>query len=46
MPVDFNNISGITTKADGEKAGSISNDKGVVAFLKTLTGYHKSVVER
>lgn len=41
----FQQYSGITTKADGEKPGSISKDKGVVAFLKTLTGYHKSIVD-
>lgn len=41
----FQQYSGITTKADGEKSGSISKDKGVVAFLKTLTGYHKSIVD-
>lgn len=41
----FQQYSGITTKADGAKAGSISKDKGVVAFLKTLTAYHSAVVD-
>ncbi len=40
----FQQYSGITTKADGAKAGSISKDKTVVAFLDTLTGFHEAVV--
>jgi hypothetical protein len=39
----FQQYSGITTKADGAKSGSISKDKTVVAFLDTLTGFHEAV---
>lgn len=41
----FQQYSGITTKADGAKSGSISKDKTLVAFLKKLTGFHSAVVE-
>ena len=41
----FQQYSGITTKSDGEKPGSISQDKNVVKFLKTLTGYHNAIVD-
>lgn len=41
----FQQYSGITTKADGAKSGSISNDKNVVDFLKTLAGFHSAVVD-
>ncbi len=40
----FQQYSGISTKADGKKAGSISNDKTLVDFLKTLTGFHGAIV--
>jgi hypothetical protein len=40
----FQQYSGITSKADGTKIGSISKDKNVVEFLKTLTGFHSSIV--
>ena len=40
----FQQYSGITTKADGSKNGSISQDKTLVAFLKTLTGFHTAIV--
>lgn len=40
----FQQYSGITVKADGKKSGSISKDKTLVAFLKTLTGFHKAIV--
>jgi hypothetical protein len=43
---DYQQYSGITEKADGEKAGSISKDKSVVDFLKTLSGFHKLVVDK
>lgn len=41
----FQQYSGITTKADGMKAGSISKDKTLVAFLKKLTAFHSAVVD-
>ena len=41
----FQQYSGTTTKADGIKAGSISKDKTLLAFLKTLTGFHNSIVD-
>ena len=41
----FQQYSGITTKADGVKRGSISKDKNVVAFLQSLTGFHSAVVQ-
>lgn len=41
----FQQYSGITTKADGMKAGSISKDKTLVAFLKKLTSFHSAVVD-
>lgn len=40
----YQQYSGITTKADGTKSGSISDDKSVVEFLKTLVGFHDAVV--
>jgi hypothetical protein len=40
----FQQYSGITTKADGAKAGAISKDKTVVAFLDNLTAFHEAVV--
>ena len=40
----FQQYSGITTKADGSKPGSISKDKTLVAFLKTLTEFHNAIV--
>jgi hypothetical protein len=42
---DYQQYSGITEKADGVKPGSISNDVNVINFLKTLTGYHKLIVD-
>ena len=42
----FQQYSGITNKADGAKAGSISKDKNVVDFLKDLTVVHKNIVEK
>jgi hypothetical protein len=42
---DYQQYSGITEKADGSKIGSISKDENVINFLKTLTGYHKAVVD-
>jgi hypothetical protein len=41
----FQQYSGITSKADGTKSGSISADKGVVAFLKVLTAFHLAIVD-
>jgi hypothetical protein len=41
----FQQYSGITTKADGPKTGSISTDKTVVAFLKKLTTFHSAIVD-
>ena len=41
----FQQYSGITTKADGAKSGSISKDKNVVEFLKTLSKFHSAVVD-
>ena len=41
----FQQYSGITTKADGMKSGSISKDKTLVAFLKKLTSFHSAVVD-
>jgi hypothetical protein len=41
----FQQYSGTTTKADGIKAGSISKDKTLLAFLRTLTGFHNSIVD-
>ena len=41
---DYQQYSGITSKADGVKPGSISKDKVVVDFLETLTGFHDDVV--
>ncbi len=42
---DYQQYSGITDKADGAKPGSISQDKFVVEFLRTLTGFHQAVVQ-
>lgn len=42
----FQQYSGITPKADGSKAGSISRDKNVINFLKTLSKLHESVVQQ
>ena len=41
---DYQQYSGITTKADGKKSGSISNDKNVVKFLETLSSFHSAIV--
>jgi hypothetical protein len=41
----FQQYSGITTKADGDKSGSISKDSNVVDFLKTLSKFHSAVVD-
>lgn len=41
---DYQQYSGITDKADGASPGSISQDKFVVSFLRTLSGYHDTVV--
>ena len=41
---DFQQYSGITTKADGEKSGSISRDPFVMKFLSDLTAVHKDIV--
>ena len=41
----FQQYSGITKKSDGQKSGSISEDKNVVEFLKTLIGFHSAVVD-
>jgi hypothetical protein len=41
----FQQYSGITTKADGTKSGSISKDKTLVDFLKTLFGFQSAIVE-
>lgn len=40
----FQQYSGITTKADGKKSGSISADKNVVAFLKKISAFHNTIV--
>jgi hypothetical protein len=40
----FQQYSGITPKADGQKTGSISKDKNVVDFLRKLSGYHNTIV--
>lgn len=42
----FQQYSGITPKADGSQAGSISNDAKVLKFLKDLTVVHKSIVNK
>ena len=42
----FQQYSGITPKADGARNGSISRDKNVVEFLKTLSKLHESVVKQ
>jgi hypothetical protein len=42
---DYQQYSGITEKADGRKAGSISKDKNVTEFLRTLSGFHNSIVD-
>ena len=41
---DFQQYSGITTKADGSKSGSISNDPVVLKFLDDLTVVHKDII--
>jgi hypothetical protein len=41
----FQQYSGITPKADGVQRGSISEDKNVVEFLKSLSKLHESVVK-
>lgn len=41
----FQQYSGITWKADGNKSGSISRDKNVVAFLKKVSVLHENVVK-
>lgn len=41
----FQQYSGITAKADGKKSGSISKDKNVMEFLKTLSKLHEIVVK-
>ena len=40
----FQQYSGITSKADGSKSGSISKDEVVTEFLRTLSKVHKAVV--
>lgn len=42
---DYQQYSGITNKADGVKPGSISKDKNVTEFLRTLSGFHDAVVD-
>jgi hypothetical protein len=43
---DFQQYSGITSKADGAKAGAISNDPVVLKFLDDLTVVHKDIVNK
>lgn len=40
----FQQYSGISSKADGSKRGSISKDPDVVQFLQDLVRYHPSIV--
>jgi hypothetical protein len=40
----FQQYSGITSKADGKKTGSISKDKNVIDFLKKISAYHDTIV--
>ena len=41
---DFQQYSGITTKADGAKSGSISRDPVVMKFLSDLTAVHEDII--
>ena len=41
----FQQYSGTTTKADGNKPGSMSKDKNLIDFLKTLAGFHSAIIE-
>jgi len=43
---DFQQYSGITTKADGSKAGSISNNPVVLKFLDDLTVVHEDITRK
>jgi hypothetical protein len=43
---DFQQYSGITTKADGSKAGSISNNPVVLKFLDDLTDVHEYITRK
>lgn len=40
---DFQQYSGITWKADGDKPGSITKNKSILAFLKSIVPVHKSL---
>lgn len=42
----FQQYSGITDKADGKKSGSISKDKTVIEFLRTISQIQKVIVEK
>jgi hypothetical protein len=42
----FQQYSGITTKADGTKRGSISADENVTLFLESISNIHKSIVDK
>jgi len=42
----FQQYSGITDKADGRKAGSISKDKTVIEFLRAISKIQKVIVEK
>jgi hypothetical protein len=41
----FQQYSGITSKADASKKGSISEDVNVVNFLKKISGFHSTITE-
>jgi len=43
---DFQQYSGITTKADGSKVGSISKDKSVIAFLRKISAVQDNITEK
>ncbi len=42
---DFQQYSGTTSKADGNRSGSISNDKTVISFLRKLVKLHPIIVD-
>lgn len=42
----FQQYSGVTTKADGSRSGSISQDKTVLKFLKKLTTVYDRIVKK
>lgn len=42
---DYQQYSGITDKADGNKAGAISKHKEVIKFLKDISKVHKTITK-